>query len=130
MRQNVLTAALAAAALLTGSQASAQAPYQRPQLGPMQRPTVSPYLNLARGGSKAINYHGLVRPQVETTRAITQLQQQQQTLLQPMAPLGQAPPTDLPITGRPVQFWNYGTYFPTMPPPGTPPPPPPGMPRR
>jgi hypothetical protein len=36
---------------------------------PLSRPAVSPYLNIARGGDPAINYYGLVRPQVAFGRA-------------------------------------------------------------
>src|SRR5215203_848978 len=33
------------------------------------RPGLSPYLNLNRGGNPAINYYGLVRPQIAAERA-------------------------------------------------------------
>src|SRR5215203_6920838 len=33
------------------------------------RPGLSPYLNLGRGGNPAINYYGLVRPQIAAERA-------------------------------------------------------------
>jgi hypothetical protein len=36
-------------------------------------PAVSPYLNLQRGGNPAINYYGLVRPQVAAARAFESL---------------------------------------------------------
>jgi hypothetical protein len=38
-------------------------------VGPIARPTVSPYLNIIRGGDPAINYYGLVRPQVAFAKA-------------------------------------------------------------
>jgi hypothetical protein len=37
------------------------------------RPTVSPYLNLLNSGDTAINYYGLVRPQLAFNRAIQNL---------------------------------------------------------
>lgn len=40
------------------------------------RPTVSPYLNLSRGGNQAINYYGLVRPQVEGAQALQSIEKQ------------------------------------------------------
>ena len=42
------------------AQAFGQAPY---------RPGLSPYLNLNRGGNPAINYYGLVRPQIAAQQA-------------------------------------------------------------
>ena len=57
---------------LAAGQASAQAPGAAPG--------VSPYLNLLRqGNSQALNYYGLVRPQVEFRSGIQQLQQQGNT---------------------------------------------------
>jgi hypothetical protein len=38
--------------------------------GGYNRPAVSPYLNLNRGGDPAINYYGLVRPQLQYNRAL------------------------------------------------------------
>jgi hypothetical protein len=38
-------------------------------VGNISRPTVSPYLNIIRGGDPAINYYGLVRPQIAFSRA-------------------------------------------------------------
>jgi len=37
------------------------------------RPGISPYLNLARGGNPAINYYGLVRPQIAAAQAFQTL---------------------------------------------------------
>lgn len=47
---------------------------------PAPRPSISPYLNLVRGGSPAINYYGLVRPQVAAARAIETLGNEFQSL--------------------------------------------------
>jgi hypothetical protein len=102
-------AALALLALFHPGRASAQVPGARPTLGynPYQRPTISPYLNLARGGNPAINYYGLVRPQIEQQQAIQQLQGQQnlfqQTLLQQ--------PTAALNTGHPTSFLSHSRYF-------------------
>lgn len=43
---------------------------------PGYRAPVSPYLNLNRGGNQAINYYGLVRPQVEGTQALQSIEKQ------------------------------------------------------
>jgi len=120
-------AALAALALLPTwgpGRASAQGVYVRPSLypnNPYLRGPVSPYLNLARPGTPAgINYYGLVRPQIDTGRA---LQAFQQELLPLASGLNAAPfqqmqpgvqPSDLPTTGHPVQFYHYGTYYPSV----------------
>ncbi len=98
------------------SQASAQVylPGQQP-VNPFQRPAVSPYLNMTRGGNPAINYFGLVQPQLNTAKSILQLQVQQQTmpqLGQPFAPLDGSAGFSLPETGHPTAFFNYSTYFP------------------
>src|SRR4051812_20971970 len=46
------------------------------------RPTVSPFLNLGRGGSNAaVDYYGLVRPQMDANRSIGDLQQGFSSLL-------------------------------------------------
>ncbi len=46
--------------------------YNRPRTNTY--PSVSPYLNMGRGGSNpAVNYYGIVRPQVDTNRAFQQL---------------------------------------------------------
>jgi hypothetical protein len=93
--------------------ASAQAQVVLQQYQP--RPTVSPYLNMLRGGNAAINYYGVIRPQMQTAQMLQQLQQQQ--LVLPAARVN-VPLTDedlnlgVPTTGHPVQFMNYGQFFP------------------
>src|SRR5262249_2583132 len=61
-----------------------QIPYYRPTgVNPGLYPTVSPYLNLFRGGTPpAINYYGLVRPQLTVANALYGLQHQVTTLSQ------------------------------------------------
>ena len=98
-------------------QVHAQFGYTRPQTNPFNQPTVSPYMNLARGGNPAINYNTLVRPQIDTGRALQQLQSQvsqdQQVLMGQLgaAPTGFDPNAALPLTGHPVQFMNYAHYY-------------------
>lgn len=41
---------------------------------PLNRPTVSPYVNLLRGGGAGLNYYGLVRPEQQVGQALQQLQ--------------------------------------------------------
>jgi hypothetical protein len=103
--------ALAWVAAAAGPRADAQFTYQRPQTNPYGTPAVSPYLNMVRAGTNpAINYYGLVRPQMDTARALQTLQQQY-TFGVTNVPEDNAG-NGLSITGHAVQFFNYGTYFP------------------
>ncbi len=106
--------------LLSGS-ASAQgtSPYQSPfsagapAVGTFNRPTLSPFLNLLRGGSPAANYYLGVLPErdrrntdVQFRSALTDLERRTET-----APSGDDLLPTLPQTGHAVQFLNYSTYF-------------------
>jgi len=111
-------AALGLLGFLATGQARAQYGYQRPPTSPFNQPSVSPYLNLLRPGTSAgVNYTTLVRPQVDTGRAIQQLQyqvnQDQQALMGQLgqAPAGLNPSAALPLTGHPTQFMTYSHYF-------------------
>jgi hypothetical protein len=96
--------------VLAAGQVEAQ--FQRPgPANPTMPPVFSPYLNMLRADSPAaINYFGLVRPQI-TAQArfgalqqelmMTQLQQQQQGMA----------PNDLPVSGQAAFFLNTGGYF-------------------
>jgi hypothetical protein len=70
---------------------------------------------MLRGGNAAINYYGVVRPQMQTAQTLQHLQNQQ--LLLPAARTN-VPLTDddlglgVSMTGHPVQFMTYGQYFP------------------
>jgi len=88
-----------------------------PGVGPAQRPSFSPYLNLLNtGNNPGLNYLGIVRPQMQLQQQFNQLQQQtnQQT-----AALGQAYDSQLgalanaflPPTGNVSTFGNLGGYF-------------------
>jgi hypothetical protein len=79
---------------------------------PQRRPSVSPYLNLARRGvPPAINYYGLVRPQFEFRSSIQNLQGQVTALEQP-GPVDTTEFTsDLPPTGQRAQFMSHTRYF-------------------
>jgi hypothetical protein len=85
-----------------------------PYSNPYARPTVSPYLNLLRpGGTPAINYYGLVRPQFEfraTAQALQgQINQERQILNSETAAPGSDYP--LPPTGHGARFMSYAGYF-------------------
>lgn len=108
--------AFASLGLVLAAAAPAQAQigtYVRPQINP--RPTVSPYLNMQRGGNAAINYYGVVRPQLETNRALFQLQQDVQMgqvgVAVALDPNQNAAILNTGQTGHPVSFFNYSHYY-------------------
>src|SRR5688572_13252675 len=82
-------------------------PGQPPSYGPgytfpANRPSVSPYLNLPRGGSSAANnYYNLVRPQFANQAAINQLTLQTGQNQQAIGAVQQGASAAL-VTGHPV----------------------------
>jgi hypothetical protein len=110
----------------TAGSAMAQFSYSRPQVNP--RPTTSPYLNLANGGNAATSYYGIIRPQIQSSQNMQQLQQDLRTFENASFSMlgtsannpymqgqnqGQGPNQGI-YTGHPVVFGNYGFYFPMM----------------
>jgi hypothetical protein len=94
-------------AILAGQSARAQQPGG---LDPSRRPAVSPYVNLLRtGSSPAINYYGIVRPEIMFGNALNQLQSQQATLANQQQ--DQAAAIALPATGHRSGFMTQGKYF-------------------
>jgi hypothetical protein len=88
--------------------------YPYPQVpvtpGPAAPPPVSPYINLRLGGNPAINYYGVVRPQVDARNAIQQLQTgfaDTRTNLELEAALANVPV----VTGNYATFYNHNRYF-------------------
>jgi hypothetical protein len=74
------------------------------------RPTVSPYLNIVNGGNDAaINYFGLVRPQVAFGRAIQNLNNDFNFLDSNASQLNQQNQTSQ--TGHRSSFMTQGRYF-------------------
>jgi hypothetical protein len=103
----------AVAALLGGPApvALAQAGYALPPTGPFSRPVTSPYLNLNRAGaSPAINYYNLVRPEFREINTAQSLQLQVNQIRQQPTFQAEGRP-ELPATGYPVRFLDYGAYF-------------------
>jgi hypothetical protein len=99
----VLTVALEAPAQLPGSFA--------PGTPPMQAgPTFSPYLNLLQRGNPAINYYGLVRPEMQFRSAIQNLSNELEQTQADTAVNGQS--QNLTQTGHPIQFFNLSHYYP------------------
>lgn len=86
-------------------------PYARPQTNPYAKPVFSPYLNLLNNNNNpAINYYGLVRPEIDMRNSLQQLQQQVNAL--PTTP-SVTEPGGLPLTGHPTQFLNTTHFFPS-----------------
>ncbi len=110
MRKFLRAACVAAGALaaLLGATGWAQVP---PSLNPSRRPAVSPYINLLRQGSDpAVNYYGIVRPDITFRSSINQLQQQEAVLTQGQQDLTTAV---LPATGHATGFLTQSKYFQT-----------------
>lgn len=96
--------------VLVPGEADAQVPYNRPSGPGIQRPTVSPYLNLyRRGNSAAFNYYTLVRPELEIRSSVGQLQQQVTVGQQAIADLTATQP--VAPTGHQTEVMNYPRYF-------------------
>ncbi|VTR95675.1 unnamed protein product [Gemmata massiliana] len=96
-------------ALLATDRVSAQ-----PQVGPpTQRPTISPYLNLLRGGgSTALNYYGLVRPEIQARQSIQNLQGAVTANRQAIDNIDSGGSgNDTSVTGHQAGFLNHGSYF-------------------
>lgn len=93
------------ASLLTATDASAQPP------APGARsPTVSPYLNMLRqGNSPALNYLGLVRPEVAAMQNLQTVQSAVANNQRSISELYNG--GGLPQTGVTGQFLNYRGYF-------------------
>lgn len=99
--------ALLASALVTAT-AAAQPPLGPRPLTGVNTPPVSPYLNLLRPGtSPAINYYGLVRPEMNFLNSVQALQAQLGYAQQAAA----LQAGEVGTTGHPVYFLNYGSYF-------------------
>jgi hypothetical protein len=77
-------------------------------------PAISPYLNLARGGNPAINYYGLVRPQIAFNNELNTLQREINTV-SGQAGAGVQGQGDSLSTGHPIQFMNLTHFFPGSP---------------
>lgn len=133
MRARAQNSLIAGIALSVASFIAGPAAAQPGQIGSYTRPrtnnypTVSPYLNLTRPGQTAVNYFGIVRPQVQTNRAIEMIEQG--AFADPRfgnaANLGVAPDgTAIPgmnryyadqaaglQTGHPATFFHYSHYY-------------------
>jgi len=75
---------------------------------PANRPAVSPYINLLRGGSSGgVNYYGLVRPEIEFRSGIQRNQQQIAASQQSYSELA----AGMSTTGHPTRYMTHWNYF-------------------
>ena len=89
-------------------QAQAPGPYVRPTTNPYSQPVFSPYLNLLRNGTNpAVNYYGIVRPEINARNSIRSLEQQ----INALPGTGTEEP-GLPGSGHATQFNNLSHFFP------------------
>jgi len=99
-------------AVIAGLAISATALHAQPPVpgGYTRPPAFSPYLNLNRGGSPAINYYGLVRPELQFRQSLLHLANDVAANQQALGS-GNPGMNDMPFTGHPTQFMNLGGYF-------------------
>lgn len=91
--------------------------YTPPPTNPYpNRPLISPYLNIARGGSTALNYYTSTVPQMQYNNQLQNLQVTTQQLTVATGALAQQPRTGggLYQTGHAVRFMDYNRYFQTL----------------
>lgn len=91
----------------SGSRLGAQPPGG--PVGPRQPAPFSPYLNLTRqGATPAVNYYGIVRPQLQFANSIQNLQRQVD--VGPFSGPSAGPEQPL-LTGHTFGFQNHYAYF-------------------
>ncbi len=109
----LLLAALSLAALPALETSARAQPPGGPPGGPFAGPrqgAFSPYLNLTRqGASPAVNYYGLVRPQVQFGDSIQQLQRQ--AAVGPFSSSSDATADQPSLTGHSFGFQNQYLYY-------------------
>jgi hypothetical protein len=103
-----MTLVLAVGAVYAQPPAASQGPMQ-----PYSPPVFSPYLNLLNRGNPAINYYGIVRPEMQDQQ---QLQRLQFGLARTNAEIEATTTTPglLPTTGHTVGFMTQARYFGTV----------------
>jgi hypothetical protein len=118
MRGSTIRGALVLALLVSSAAdpARAQLPAFSPSVNPTQRPTISPYLQLNRGGDPAVNYYGLVRPQLNFQNAEGQIVQAVNSAQQTADQAANQGVIDrfMRPTGHRVGFQTQGRYFLTL----------------
>jgi hypothetical protein len=108
-------ALIALALVLASSTVFAQAPItpQAPTQ-PYSPPVFSPYLNLLNRGNPAINYYGIVRPEVQDQQQLQRLQFGLARTNAEIEATTTTAPGLLPTTGHTVGFMTQARYFNTV----------------
>ena len=110
MKLSLFVAVCAVGVSLSVGAGNAQAQPPVPGGGYSRPPAFSPYLNLLRGGgSPALNYYGIVRPEMQFRQSIQNLSNDINLNQQAIGDL--AAGGGLPLTGHSTQFMNLGGYF-------------------
>lgn len=94
------------------AQVGSVGPYVRPYINP--RPTVSPFVRMQGGVQGGLTYFGQIRPQLQNTQAIQQLQGNLLNLEQQQQATTYGLPQEtiiLPMTGHPTRFFDYSYFF-------------------
>ncbi len=116
MSKRTLSLVMLLAAVLALSAGTCAAQVQPRQYGTntfINRPPVSPYMNLLRvDGSITGNYYTLVRPQIEAANALNRQQHELQRLESRVTGMSnnQSAPADF-RTGHQTTFGNYSHYY-------------------
>jgi hypothetical protein len=105
---------------------AASAAHAQPPTGtaPYSAPVLNPYLNLLNRGNPAINYYGIVRPQIQQGQQLQMLQfgltrtEQEAATAQQTALTAPGASAVLPDTGHVAGFMTYSKYFNTVNPRG------------
>lgn len=116
--RRIVPALIALALAVTAGAAHAQQPpaVQQQPTPPYSPPVVSPYLNLLHRGNPAVNYYGIVQPQIQDARQLQMLQfGLNRTAAEATAAEAAATtPGGLATTGHTVGFMTYTRYFNTI----------------
>jgi hypothetical protein len=104
-----LALVLAAGTVYAQPPVTPQAPTQ-----PYSPPVFSPYLNLLNRGNPAINYYGIVRPEVQAQQQLQRLQFGLARTDAEIEATTATAPGLLPTTGHTVGFMTQARYFGTV----------------
>lgn len=114
MTRALVGLALAAVfAIASPAHAQTYQTYQQPYVSPYGGGGMSPYLNLLRGGNPAVNYYGLVVPQIQAQNQFQQLQTRVAggSTGASSSFVGQPTNRVQVDTGHEAEFLSYGGYF-------------------
>jgi hypothetical protein len=112
-RNGLALLAVAGAVSFVAVEASAQGYGRQSASSRLQRPTVSPYLNLFRRGSNGMpNYQTLVRPELQQLRTNSMQQSEiSQLRTEIAAEQRQVQTRELPQTGHESRFRYYSHFY-------------------